>query len=172
MCYTVPYHFIWDVYLWKTLPSCYQVFLHLWYFNKSNEVSFWKKKITIKQKTEGCESLEGLGGGERGMAITGSDEGERVHYWQLCPLWARQRRIHKERNDMKEGQSQSESKPVNHFKGLWGWHLYILRLSPFANIPRPQKTLIVFDVILFIIIKVEGAWEEKTFGLLWSHNSS
>ena len=53
---------------------------------------------------------QGHGGGgergERGMAITGSDEGETVHYWQLCPLWARQRRIHKDRSDMKEGQSE------------------------------------------------------------------
>lgn len=117
-----------------------------------NQIWFWQK-LPLSKKTEGWELAEigAWGGGERGMAITGSDEGETVHYWQRCPLWARQRRIHRERNDMKEGQSEwKRSQPttwkpseVDTFVFYAFPHLQIFhvlrRLSP-----------CVFDVILFI----------------------
>lgn len=97
-----------------------------------------KSKLKSQPKTM-WESAEvtGIGGG--GGIITGSDEGEKQHYWQCCPLWARQRRIHKDRAAMKRGAVRAKEVPGNHLKEIWGWHLDILRLSPFADIPHLQR---------------------------------
>lgn len=142
--------------------------------NQMTSDSDQKKLSPQKTKRQGAREhaeIRGMGGGERGMAVTGSDEGERVHYWQLCPLWARQRRIHKERSDMKEGQSEwKRSQPttwkhseVDTFVFSAFLHLQIFhvfrRLCPrriwcyFVNLLLRQEVL-----------------EENTFGLLWSHD--
>lgn len=59
--------------------------------------AFCDKKKVIETKKKKCHKNRGVralrdqghgGGGcsEQGMAITGSDEGDGAHYWQLCPL--------------------------------------------------------------------------------------
>lgn len=62
-----------------------EVFISL--FATKKKVIETKKKLPQKPR---CESTERSGawgvGGEQGMAITGSDEGDGAHYWQLCPL--------------------------------------------------------------------------------------
>lgn len=81
-----------DLWLWGEGSGC----------TKMNMPPLKKKKTNKNLNQKHWGHRNGGGGG----IITGSDEGEKEHYWQWCPLWARQRRIHKDRAAMKEGQSE------------------------------------------------------------------
>lgn len=143
----------------------------LWYFNASNNIWFWQNS-QLRKILRGVKAPrdQGHGGGwEGGGPLLAVMKVERLHYWHLASSFMSETEMDSQKKNWHErGTVRVKEKPVNHLKGLWGWHLRFLHLSPFANIPRPQKTplLIVFDVILFIIIKAGSVWKENTFGLL------
>lgn len=68
------------------------------------------------------------------------------------------------------GTVRMKEKPANHLKGLWGWHLHIRHLSPLANIPRPQTTLLF--IAFYSLLLSHGASRRKIPSVYsWSHSS-
>lgn len=121
-----------------------------------------QKKLSLQKdkKTRGARACRNQGHGGRW-------EGD-GRYWQW---WRRESALLAAVSLMSETEKDSQrkkwhergtvrvkEKPANHLKALWGWHLRILRLSPFANIPRLQKTLSSSYLMLFcsFIIKAGG----------------
>lgn len=86
---------------------------------------------------------------------------ERVPYWQLSPLWARQRRIWQRKSQHERGTVRVKKKPANHLKRVWGWHIHVLHFSSICK--YSTYLLCLFDVILF---EIKGRQREK---YLWSH---
>lgn len=161
---------------YKTVPTGHQdrFFLHLWYFNESNDIWFWQK-LPLSKQTKGCESLQrsGAWGEVRGGWPLLAVRKERVCITGSCVLYERDREgfTKKEMTWKRDSQSEREaSQPLER----------TLRLTPSYSPPfsickystsSEDSLLIVFDVILFIIIKTGGVWEENTYGSPWSHNN-
>lgn len=161
----VLYHFIRNMFTSThyTIHSCFQLSPR-WVF----VVLEWIK-IATRQKDEECESLyrSGARGEVRGgVAITGSDEGESallaaVSFMSETGKDSQRKKWHE------RGTVRVKEKSASHLKGLWGWHLHILRLSPFANIPRPQKTLSLSYLMLFCSVLLRQTVLQRKIPLVY-----
>lgn len=103
---TVPYRFIWDVYLrvYKAVPSPRQFFLHFCYFSWSSEVWFWRKKkeerkSPLSKRLRGVRACRDQGHGGRW-------EGD-GHYWQW---WSRESALLAAESFMSETEKDSQRK--------------------------------------------------------------
>lgn len=126
-----------------------------------------KNKQNGHKKTRGVRAYRDQGHGGRWKGD--------VRYWQW---WRREFVLLAAESFMSEIEKDSQrkkwhergtvrvkEKPFNHLKALWGWHLYILCPSPFANIPPLQKTLSYLVLFCSFIIK-KGGWRGKYLWLM------
>ena len=132
---------------------------HLVYFSHESSDIWQQEKNHHKRE----QSDRGRGAG--GCPLLEMKK-ERRHYWQLCPLWARQRRIVKEKGDMKEGQSELKT---NKRKASQP-HESTLRLTPSYSLPlsigrystsSQNPVVVIFDVILFVDYWGRWCWRGK-----------
>lgn len=138
----------------------YTSFLAISFFRHTMKLFILNK--TINQLTSESEQNSHQSKRLRGVwEFTGAwgEVGRGGRYWQW---WRRESALLAAVSFMSETEKDSQRKKLhergtvrvkekllNHLKGFWGWHLHILRLSPFANIPRPQKTLSTSYLMLF-----------------------
>lgn len=137
-----------------------------------------KKKSPIsqkkKKKTEWCKSLKRSGAwGEvsRGWPLLAVMK-ERECITGSCVLYERDRKDSQSQKWHERGTVRVREKQVNHLKGLWGWHLRILCHSPFANIPRPQKTLSSSYLMLFCSFIIKAGGVERKIPLVYSGHTT
>lgn len=142
------------------------------FFNESNDIWLWHKSPLIK-RLGGCESftVQWHGGRWEGMAITGSDEGECITGSDVLYERDREGFTKKEMTWKQESQSEREvTQPLESTLRLTPSYSPLFSICKYSMSSEVSR-LIAFEGILFIIIKAKGAWEENTFGLLWSHNN-
>lgn len=139
---------------------------------------WWPKKVIPTQKKTNATKTEVWEHSEiRGMEGGGGEWAGDGHYWQW---WGRRSTLLAAVSFMSETEKDSLSKKRherggvrvkeksgNHLKAVWGLHLSVLRISPFANIPRPQKTLyssflMFFFCCFFDLLLRRQWWEENT----------
>lgn len=140
---------------------------YLSYFHTNQITCDSVKEKKSPQKDKWCENLQWstAGGGGRGwgVAITGSDEGERESITGSCVLYERDREgfTKKEVSWKRDSHSEIEaSRPLES----------TLRLTPSCFLPfsicrystsSEDSVLFVFDVILLILLLRQGVMERK-----------
>lgn len=143
-------------------------FQHNCWFHKflCDKIQIWAKDWGVWEFRE----IRGTGGGERGMDITGSDEWKTALLAVVLYERDREESQSKEMTWKRDSHNEREVKqPLKRTLRLTPSHLPPFSICKYST-SLDDTPLIAFDVILFIFIKSEGAGEEKTFGLPWSHN--